>query len=229
MRQHVAHLHDACTLVIPGCLHTAQVFRYVLQYLRAVRTAGTPLVLPESATERALLRAEADYYGLPGLAELCTCYRGTGAANVHTALGSSAAGAGSSSTGMLASCMQNARRLWAAKEVEWAASAQLLGLKDLLLGHVLEAPLEAQQVDLIKALAQPEPGTCIEVSLQVCATAHRQSLTLHQCLTGVVTCRACATVFSRCGLVPRVQLCMSLLRSQSNASVCMRSTTPLEM
>ena len=45
-------------------------FRWVLNYLRS--PAGTPTVLPKDESERAQLALEANFYGLPELAALCT-------------------------------------------------------------------------------------------------------------------------------------------------------------
>jgi hypothetical protein len=47
-------------------------FKYVLSYLRCVRHADSHLALPDSPAQLRQLRAEAEYYNLPGLAQACS-------------------------------------------------------------------------------------------------------------------------------------------------------------
>lgn len=47
-------------------------FSYVLAYLRHLRYGGSQLVLPDSLGELKRLQAEADFYGLHGLAQACS-------------------------------------------------------------------------------------------------------------------------------------------------------------
>uniref|UniRef100_A0A383V7S4 BTB domain-containing protein n=1 Tax=Tetradesmus obliquus TaxID=3088 RepID=A0A383V7S4_TETOB len=47
-------------------------FKYVLAYLRCLRHADSLLVLPDSPAQLRQLRAEAEFYNLPGLAQACS-------------------------------------------------------------------------------------------------------------------------------------------------------------
>jgi hypothetical protein len=140
-----------------------QSFRYILQFLRAQRDGSTRIILPTSGAEVQLLEAEAEYYGLPGLAALCASALPSAGGSAATTTTVPAAAA---ATGALSLCIQSARGAWSGLEQSWSADPQLLAMRAVLMQHVLTVPCEEGQVDLLRALAQPDAGSSIHCSLR---------------------------------------------------------------
>lgn len=213
------------------------VFRYILSYLRSHCYHDCLLLLPDTASECQLLRSEADFYGLPALAELCSYGRlgahlalvpasqpspqfaihaaqdGKGArpssaqpaSPSHMQANSSEPSAPASANRAPSpspvrqdfkseqqslnssnlsrySCrnslqlpyrastltyeVQQSRRLLTIYESKWSSQPQLCHLADIIVSHLIQAPLAAQQIDLIQCLSDPKPGLRLELALQ---------------------------------------------------------------